>query len=334
MEKLWHLLFVSAPMSNVNYYTLNTKIPFVIFIRKGVKFKDHYHIKASTQLSICGISISGFSCGKNKYNSCMSAIGELYERIWSNLIVQSSIKTSQVAIINLATNLQQGELSIRELINGLHCKNYIIPSDATGISYHSSLKKALSHSLMEYVERMILFDFWHGDIKLFAYKNHEDEDEDESYKLEFYLHDVIPFCLAVLRTNTSIIFGAKVSNNYQSAITGAQNEAIMVYEDYFSSEIKKSPPSRHEKLLNEMSNESYIKSIISYIENNTIKNKIHHFTNLNSYATITDIMITLKACCFYYAKIPSKWGVCTRVFSNRSVDLRLPNRLALNIPFL
>lgn len=113
-------------------------------------------------------------------------------------------------------------------------------NSASGLSLHVGLNEAVEHGLFEIIERDILGRIWYEDQFITNAFNNENLKDD--FFIEYYtvVENNIPFILSVVKSkNNNIIFcGSSVARSLSLAKEKARNEAMYLFYNYLSNNVK------------------------------------------------------------------------------------------------
>lgn len=200
---------------------------------------DFHVARAATVIAREGrppVPIQGFGCSRSALQAQVSALGEMHEHLWSHPAVLDS--TIPILTRELYSGAQE-EISPIEL----HRRKDGSREDATGTAFHFQFEKCLEHSVLELLERHLIWRLWHEDIKVHTITSREWQQIPGA--VHCLVAEGLPFCLAICATDSFIGIGAKLSTGLQAAVESAIAEAVMIHDDYATPDSRAAP--RHQE---------------------------------------------------------------------------------------
>ncbi len=265
---------------------------------------------------------SGHSLGKDKNITEMKSIYELKERLLaSKFFHDTKIKT--LPKYNFDNNKQVGSVSTDKLL--LDNENSLI--DASGLSCHESIEKAIKHSAYELIERHILSSFWYKDTKMINIDDLSQQEGD--YSIKFYFantNPVIPFCMCVIYSEFDGLFiGSALEDNFEDAKDKSYLEALMLLSN--KSILK---GNTHNNRLDTLTNIELNKRRKEYIDSKSLEIK-----DDKDFKTVSNYIKTNNVSIQYAIITDSRNLFVVRSFSNNLLKIR-EQRLkcnSINDPF-
>lgn len=199
-----------------------------------------FHVaRAATLIARQGqppMQIKGFGCSRNALQAQVSALGEMHEHLWSH----PAVLDPTVPILT-----QEFYSGTQKETTGpeLHRRKDGSREDATGTAFHFQLKECIEHSVLELLERHLIWRLWQEDLKVHTITSREWQPIPGSVRC--VIAERLPFCLAICATDSFIGIGAKLSTSIQAALEGAIAEAIMIHDDYATPNSRAAP--RHQE---------------------------------------------------------------------------------------
>ncbi|RUR66949.1 hypothetical protein EJP67_07705 [Variovorax guangxiensis] len=188
--------------------------------------RDFYVARAATVVACQGlphITIRGFGCSRNALQAQVSALGEVHEHLWSHPTV---LDPATLLSIQEFYSRTQKKIAAPDLYQRKVGRN----EDATGAAFHFQLERCLEHSVLELLERHLIWRLWQEDLKVHTITCQEWQLIPDS--VHCLVAEGLPFCLAICATDSFVGIGAKLSTSLESALNGAIAEAIMIHDDY------------------------------------------------------------------------------------------------------
>lgn len=308
-------------------------IPSVNSIKKSRAFPDFWISTAQTAFwnDERQVIIAGSGCSKRRHKALTSAYGEMHEHLWSQPAIQIANKQNFLRVFGFDDKFKTKITCLQAVGIGIS-ENFKIPKDATGIAFGKSLENAISHAILEIVERHLISMVWLQEFPMTRLDSSLCIPEGYSHTVLISEDSRIPFAMSFISGDGLICAGAKCACDWQTAIDGAISETIMIHDNYINPSVQVA--ARHAIRMARMRDQESSNECIKFIKK--ITPKIQYRISTESYVP-GEIFIRsgLQHSDSSYVKFFSQLGACVRVSNSALISPYLvKNKEDILLPLL
>lgn len=207
--------------------------PLLIKIERAAEFPSHWICGSLIEADIDGrkVSAPGYGVSSRKHRSLISSCGEAHEHFWSQPSVQYAMGSKVLKLSSLRRE-PKGNISALEVVGLADEGNTCAPRDATGIAFGRTWQEAVDHAVSEVVERHLLSKAWQGELRLLRVITNLSCSQAVALHVFCPAPASIPMAIALIGGRGFLGLGAKCSDTFDRAVSGAVAEAVMLHNEY------------------------------------------------------------------------------------------------------